>query len=123
VQDTAFSDTVREWLRKNQLGYNDLSAEEVEALNNFALLWGVFEGYVCAAMNGDEDFTANCCNLTKFVDGLEIRLNDIGSGNASRIHEAFEHFRSRYLRNKPFGSILNFVYLVWPMRVSDTVTH
>ena len=21
------------------------------------------------------------------------------------------------------GSILNFVYLVWPMRVSDTVTH
>ena len=26
-------------------------------------------------------------------------------------------------KSKRVGSVLNFVYLSWPMRVSDTVTH
>lgn len=99
MQDAAFVDTVREWLRENRLGYSDLSAGEVEALNNFALLWSVFEGYVCAAMYGDERFTANFRQLTCFVDGLEQSLNAVDLENVPRILGALTHFRSRYITN------------------------
>ncbi len=100
MQDAAFVDTVREWLRENQLGYSDLSAGEVDALYNFALLWSVFEGYLCAAMNGDERFTANFRQLTDFVDGLEQRLNAADLKNAPRIFGALAHFRSRYITDR-----------------------
>jgi hypothetical protein len=38
-------------------------------------------------------------------------------------HSSVEAFHQTVLHGFAGGSVLNFVYLGWPMRVSDTVTH
>ena len=60
---------------------------------------------------------SNLANIRRLIDEAAAEVEPLVVETARTYLEQIDDLSSR------IGSVMNFVYLVWPMRVLDTVTH
>ncbi|MGF7151889.1 hypothetical protein FHS96_005557 [Sphingomonas zeicaulis] len=79
---------IEAWLRDKVLGFAQLSRAELDAINGFAFLWGLFEGRVFP----------NGAGATAICDAVQ-RWHDEGLLNAAEFEEEIGYFCARYSEN------------------------
>lgn len=92
--------TINEFLYQFAPGYRELGQDEIEAINNFALLWSLFEAQV---LNTNASVSAITSKITEWAhNGRLQNLN---------IEYFTEYFRSRYVENGDFNYRFEHLHL------------
>jgi hypothetical protein len=99
---------VQRYLVASHPGYADLTGDEREVLNDFCLLWPVFEG----AILGD--------NYTS-IDLLKVAttLNDMGVLKDGTLAVEIRHFIDRYFLNGSFTPLFNGLHVERTSRINE----
>lgn len=92
------------WLEKTQPGFEQLRAEERDAIRDFSLLWSLYEGTVLEKSGSARAIVADVKSLKQ---GGRLTLD--------RIRQPIEHFLSRYFD----GADLTYAYGMLHLRHND----
>jgi hypothetical protein len=88
------------WLEKTQLGFDQVSKKERDAIRDFSLLWSLYEGTVLGA-------SASARAIIADVDSL----NTNGRLSLDLVRAPIEHFLSRYFDGKELTYAFSMLYL------------
>lgn len=88
------------WLREKAHGFDQLSNEEVTAISEFSLLWGLFEARVLRS-------SGSARAICDAVDAWQTA----GALDAHSLNTELEYFRERYFANGTFTSHFRHLHL------------
>jgi hypothetical protein len=92
----------KEWLAENAPGFDRLSADDREALMDFALLWTLFEA---RALGTNASAQAIIALVKKWKTQGRLKENTV------QFAQGLDHFKNRYFRNGDFTEHLQSLQL------------
>lgn len=104
MEDDRFVDSVRSWVNNCSYTHPKLERDEFDALNSFALLWSVFEGYVCDKVNIPQGQSFRLEKIDDFVEKSWGQRVSPNWHDDTRITAAFEYFKVRYTNEETGGA-------------------
>ena len=98
------------YLLSRHPGYADLTGDEREALNDFCLLWPIFEGSILG-----DDYTSK-----DFLQ-IAITLNGMGALKADTLAAEIQHFHARYFRDGKFTPLFDGLHVERTTKTNEKV--